>query len=162
MLWIRLFIFTLVVPVVGGIVVPWLFYRGLSLQSGLWEAGWIFLVIGSAIYVWCLLSFFTAGGTPALFFTRHLKFLIGEEPSKLMQSGLYRVSRNPMYIGAVLAVLGQAIIFASLGLFLYTVVMAIGFYLVVVLMEEPHLRKKYGPSYDAYCQRVPRWFSLSR
>lgn len=120
-------------------------------------AGWLPVVAGASIYFVCLLRFLTAGGTPAIFFTRHLRFLIGEEPAKLVQGGMYRLSRNPMYIGVLLVVFGQAILFGSVRLTEYGLAVALCFHLVVVFLEEPHLRRERGPSYDEYCRQVRRW-----
>jgi hypothetical protein len=52
-------------------------YAGSSAQGGLWNAGWLLVGLGAIIYGWCLFSFLISGGTPAIFFTRHLGFLIG-------------------------------------------------------------------------------------
>lgn len=156
-LWIRGLIFTLLVPLMVGIVVPSMFYGEARLQAGWWMAGWLPVVAGVAIYVVCLLRFLFSGGTPAIFFTRHLSFLIGEEPAKLVRDGIYRISRNPMYIGVLLTVFGQAILFASLPVAAYGLALGLFFHLVVVFLEEPHLRRERGPLYDDYCRQVPRW-----
>jgi protein-S-isoprenylcysteine O-methyltransferase Ste14 len=94
---------------------------------------------------------------PAIFFTHRLRFIIGEEPLKLIRSGLYEFSRNPMYAGVILAVLGQALIFASPGVAVYGAILWLCFHLVIVCLEEPHLRRRYGLSYQEYCRHVPRW-----
>ena len=74
-----------------------------------------------------------------------------------MQGRLYSMSRNPMYVGVVLAVVGQAIVFASRAIAVYGAFLWLLFHLVVVALEEPHLRARYGEPYEAYCRRVPRW-----
>ncbi len=90
-----------------------------------WQAGWFLIVPGALIYLSCLIRFLLAGGTPAIFFTRPLRFLIGEEPKALVADGLYRYTRNPMYVGVLLAVIGQAILY--------------------VIHEARHLRHGGGP-----------------
>jgi protein-S-isoprenylcysteine O-methyltransferase Ste14 len=134
-----------------------LIYRGNSVRGGVWQVGWLFVGLGAIIYGLCLYSFLMSGGTPAIFFTRHLKFVLGEEPPKLVRQGLYRVSRNPMYIGVLAVVFGQAIIVGSLDVAVYGAALWVCFHLVVVLLEEPHLRKERGASFDEYCRQVPRW-----
>jgi len=156
-LWIRGLVFTVLVPCVVGGYVPSLIYGG-SAQPGLWSAGWLLIALGSIVYGLCLLAFLLSGGTPAIFFTRRLRLVIGEEPRKLVRQGLYRCSRNPMYLGVVLAVFGQALLFASSQAALYGCALWLCFHLVVVLLEEPHLRKERGAPYDEYCRQVPRWF----
>jgi protein-S-isoprenylcysteine O-methyltransferase Ste14 len=156
-LWIRGLVFTLLVPCVVGGYLPSLIYGGSSAKHGLWSVGWLFAALGSTVYGLCLFTFLLSGGTPAIFFTRHLKLVIGEEPRKLVRRGLYRFSRNPMYLGVLLAVFGQALVFASFQVALYGAALWLVFHLVVVLLEEPHLREERGPSYEQYCRQVPRW-----
>ena len=76
---------------------------------------------------------------------------------RLVQTGLYRVSRNPMYVSVLLAIFGQAIRFGSRQVAVYGLLVWLGFHIVVVLLEEPHLSEERGPSYDEYRRRVPRW-----
>jgi protein-S-isoprenylcysteine O-methyltransferase Ste14 len=54
-------------------------------------------------------------------------------------------------------VLGQVLLFASGGLFAYLVVLGITVNVFVHTYEEPTLREAYGPSYDEFCENVPRW-----
>jgi len=79
-----------------------------------------------------------------------LSFLIGEAPAALVSEGLYRYSRNPMYVGVLLTIFGQ-------GLVTYGLIVWICFHAVVVLFEEPQLRKQNGEPYDEYRRKVPRW-----
>jgi len=161
-LWIRGLVFTVLVPCVVGGYLPYLIYKGYSAPGGLWQVGWLFVGLGAVVYGLCLFAFLISGGTPAIFFTRHLKFVLGEEPPKLVRQGLYRISRNPMYVGVLMAVFGQALVFASPRVALYGAVLGLCFHLVVVFMEEPHLRKERGASYDLYCREVPRWLGRPR
>lgn len=110
-------------------------------------------VVGGAIYAWCLWDFASFGrGTPAPI----------DPPQRLVVRGLYRWSRNPMYVGVLTVVLGQAAWFGSLGLVLYACAVAACFQLFVMLYEEPHLRRQFGPDYEAYCTRVGRWLPRLR
>lgn len=159
MLWIRGIVFTVLVPLVIGVVVP----RTIDAahpQSGWWSAGWLMVAAGAAVYSACLLSFLAAGGTPAIFFTRHLRVLIGEEPPRIVELGLYRYSRNPMYAGVLAVVWGQAIVCASRRIAVYGLFLWLMFHLVVVLLEEPHLRASRGASYDEYRRKTPRWLGI--
>jgi protein-S-isoprenylcysteine O-methyltransferase Ste14 len=156
-LWMRGLVFTALAPLV---VAGWLpaavdpFRRA---RAGAWMAGWVLVAAGAAIYGACLIRFLAAGGTPAIFFTRPLRGLIGEAPPRLVDAWLYQFSRNPMYLGVVLAVVGQAIAFASLPTAQYALFLWFMFHIVVIVLEEPHLRERFGPAYDEYCHRVPRW-----
>lgn len=160
MLWLRGLIFSVLVPGVIGAYIPYLYARSRGLQGGWWQLGWYLIALGVLVYALCLFDFLTAGGTPAIFFTRPLKFALGEEPPRVVRSGLYRVSRNPMYLAVVAAVFGQALIYASAPIAWYGVFLFFCFHLVVVLIEEPHLRKERGGSYQEYCRHVPRWLGL--
>src|SRR2546427_10525595 len=66
---------------------------------------------GSYTFSICMENLSLAGGlqvvcsvTPAIFFSRRLRLLIGEEPGGLVSGGLYRFSRNPMYFGVLMVV----------------------------------------------------------
>jgi protein-S-isoprenylcysteine O-methyltransferase Ste14 len=80
-----------------------------------------------------------------------------DPPRHLVVRGLYRYVRNPMYVGVVSILLGEALLFLSRALLWY----AVGFWtlahLFVVLYEEPVLRRQFDESYDNYCRRVHRW-----
>src|ERR671925_1784818 len=73
-------------------------------------AGLIMVGIGTAIALWCVFTFvFIGKGTPAPF----------DPPRKLVVRGPYRFVRNPMYISAILAMLGLALFYRSLSILLY-------------------------------------------
>jgi protein-S-isoprenylcysteine O-methyltransferase Ste14 len=76
---------------------------------------------------------------------------------RLVVRGAYRFVRNPMYVAVLVMILGQVLLFASLPLLLYAVVVALAFHLFVVLYEEPALARAHGVEYDAYRAAVPRW-----
>jgi protein-S-isoprenylcysteine O-methyltransferase Ste14 len=153
--------FTALVPLVIAGWVPAAVDPFRRVHGGAWSAGWLLVISGAAVYAVCLTRFLASGGTPAIFFTRPVRALLGEEPHRLVQGWLYRVTRNPMYVGVVLAVVGQAIVFASQAIAVYAALLWLMFHLIVVLLEEPHLRDRYGPTYDEYCRRVPRWIGVS-
>jgi protein-S-isoprenylcysteine O-methyltransferase Ste14 len=75
----------------------------------------------------------------------------------LVVTGLYRYVRNPMYLGVLALLGGQAALFRSRPLCSYLAWVAVGFHLFVMLYEEPTLRSRYGASYDEFCRNVPRW-----
>jgi protein-S-isoprenylcysteine O-methyltransferase Ste14 len=112
-------------------------------------AGIIVGSIGAALALWCIVTFATIGkGTPAPF----------DPPRKLVIRGPYRFVRNPMYIGATLALAGAALFYRSLPLLAYAAAFLIVCHLFVLAYEEPTLRRTFDPDYEAYCQRVRRWW----
>jgi protein-S-isoprenylcysteine O-methyltransferase Ste14 len=80
------------------------------------------------------------------------------DPTKeLVTGGLYRFSRNPMYIGVMMILIGEAIFFQSFSLWIYSLVVFIGFNIFILVHEEPRLRKAFGDDYNNYCRKVRRW-----
>jgi protein-S-isoprenylcysteine O-methyltransferase Ste14 len=112
-------------------------------------AGMIVGTTGGALALWCVLSFaFIGRGTPAPF----------DPPRRLVIQGPYRFVRNPMYIGAALALTGAAIFYESWSLLIFTAFFFLVAHLFVVLYEEPTLRRTFGAEYEAYRNRVSRWW----
>jgi protein-S-isoprenylcysteine O-methyltransferase Ste14 len=83
-------------------------------------------------------------------------------PRDLVVVGLYRVSRNPMYIAVVLMLAGWAIGFHSRDLGIYAVVVAVCFHLRVLLGEEPWLAATHQGKWSRYKAQVPRWLGMRR
>ena len=65
-----------------------------------------------------------------------------------------------MYIGGALLLLGFGLYQRSPSIVLFVPIWWLLFHLVVVLYEEATLRGKFGPDYDEYCRRTPRWIPL--
>lgn len=80
-----------------------------------------------------------------------------EKAKTLVVTGLYRYSRNPMYLGVLMILAGWAL---WLGNPLNVVLLA-GFVAFITVFqikpEEDALREKFGADYEAYCKRVRRW-----
>jgi len=111
------------------------------------------LIVGLGLVLWCLVTFaFVGKGTAAPF----------DPPRKLVIDGPYRYVRNPIYIGAIIAVLGAAMILWSGWLALYALVVLIVTHLLVTLYEEPHLRRVFGQPYEDYLGTVHRWIPTWR
>jgi protein-S-isoprenylcysteine O-methyltransferase Ste14 len=148
--------FSLLVP---GAVVWWIPQNFIRVDWTIRHAaGWIPVMLGATLYAWCVAQFLMRGrGTPNIFFARHLGFLIGREPLRLVHDSIYRYSRNPMYVGVLTIVFGEALLFGSWNLLLYACGLCIWFHLIVVLVEEPHLRRTRGETYLQYCRQTPRW-----
>jgi len=161
MLWVRAFVFSVLVPGSVAIWVPLELIGFRTPSDGFWQLGWILFVFGVAIYIRCLRNFVAAGGTPMIFFAQPLKSIVGSEPRRLVQTDFYRYSRNPMYLAVLTIVLGEAIAFRSAQIAIYCVVILVVFHLVVTLIEEPHLRARDGAAYELYCRQVPRWIWFS-
>ena len=106
------------------------------------------VALGGALAILCVLTFALIGkGTPAPF----------DPPRRLVTAGPYRYVRNPMYIGAGLALFGAAMFYRSLALALYAAAFLVVTHLFVLLYEEPHLRRVFGQAYEEYLRTVHRW-----
>ena len=77
--------------------------------------------------------------------------------TKIVTSGPYRLSRNPIYLGFVFVLIGSGFVFGTYwGLILTPVLMALLNWLVIQ-HEEAYLKKKFGETYISYTSRVRRW-----
>ena len=111
-------------------------------------AGLALLTAGCAALLWCVHDFYVSGkGTLAPW----------APPTRLVTVGLYRYSRNPMYLAVFTMLLGWAVSFASPPLLVYAIAMAIAFELRVIYGEEPWLARTHGADWKEYAARVPRW-----
>ena len=146
--------FTICVPgtVVG--FVPW-FLTGWRQQDafGGWQGGrWL----GAAV---ALLGLPLLGNAIVRFAVQGLGTPAPMAPTeRLVVTGPYRHVRNPMYVGVVAIVAGQALWFASYAVLIYSACLAVGFHSFVRLYEEPALRRRYGMEYQSYCRHVRRWW----
>jgi protein-S-isoprenylcysteine O-methyltransferase Ste14 len=78
-------------------------------------------------------------------------------PERFVVRGTYRLTRNPMYVGVIALIGGQALLLGSEILFAWAAAAWLLFHLFVVLEEEPGLRRRFGAAYEGYCRRVARW-----
>ncbi len=77
-------------------------------------------------------------------------------PDQIVTTGPYRFTRNPMYLGHLIFMLGLAATFWSWFALLLLVARAIWFHRRV-LQDEQRLAVQFGADYNAYRQRVKRW-----
>jgi protein-S-isoprenylcysteine O-methyltransferase Ste14 len=147
-------LFTIIIPGTVAVYVPLLIVRPRTPAAGaVCVVALALLIVGTVIYAWCVWDFAAFGrGTPAPI----------DAPKKLVVRGLYRYSRNPMYVGVLTVILGWAALFLSRTLAIYALGVCVCFNLFVFFYEEPHLRRVFGKDYDDYCTRVGRWLPKLR
>lgn len=80
---------------------------------------------------------------------------------ELRAAGPYRFSRNPQYVGDILATIGLAVVANSTLLWIVTVPALAGL-ILAPYAEEPWLRARFGPGYETYRARVPRFIGIPR
>jgi protein-S-isoprenylcysteine O-methyltransferase Ste14 len=146
---IRNLLFTLVVPVSGAVLLPrWVLSRFDNAAAPTEWAAVAVIALGVALYLWCLWLFAAVGrGTPGPW----------DAPRHFVAVGPYRWARNPIYLSALLVVLGEAWLYLSLPLLAYAGTMAICCHLFVISYEEPTLRRRFGDAYAEYLGKVHRW-----
>jgi protein-S-isoprenylcysteine O-methyltransferase Ste14 len=135
----------LALPGLVAFVVPWLLRPP---NAAVHPIGLLPLGVGTLLLLWCVRDFYVAGrGSLAPW----------APPERLVIVGLYRVSRNPMYIAVLTILCGWALTFDSRGLWQYAACFAVVFHVRVVWFEEPWLARTHGAAWDEYRNRVPRW-----
>ena len=141
-------------PTLVAVLVPWLLTR--------WDAddqplalrilGVVLLVLGAALVLETTTRFALQGrGTPAPW----------APPESFVARGSYRALRNPMYVGVLALIVGQALLLGREVLFAWAAAAWLLFHLFVVFEEEPGLRRRFGAEYEDYCARVARWLPTS-
>ena len=106
------------------------------------------LAVGVFLLLWCVRDFYVSGkGTLAPW----------APPRMLVSGGLYRWSRNPMYLAVGTILFAWAIGFHSRDLLLYACVVMVAFHMRVVFGEEPWLSRTHGDEWRRYQSQVPRW-----
>ena len=137
----------LALPGLVAFVTPlWLMSPGDAARFNL--AGIVLVVTGTVLLLWCVHSFYAAGrGTLAPW----------SPPKSLVMTGLYKLSRNPMYVAVSLILWGWAIGFHSVPHAMYAIVVMAVFFLRVRFGEEPALERQFGDEWRRYKLRVRRW-----
>jgi protein-S-isoprenylcysteine O-methyltransferase Ste14 len=125
---------------------PTIAHRQLFVSNGAAWLGIVFCFGGLLFLLWSILSFGAS-------------FRVGiddERPDKLIMTGAFAWSRNPIYVAFWIILLGQFLVFSNVTLLLYLVA-ATALFHRQVLREEAYLAPHYGAEYAAYCQRVRRY-----
>lgn len=132
-------------------VAPWVFaaidpWRGVGAP---WIGGPIY-AIGMLTVAACAVQFYRAG---------HGTLAPWSPPRALVTRGLYRWTRNPMYVGVVIAVAGAGIASGSPLVGLYAAILAFLFHARVTMHEEPWLAMRFPEEWRSYSVQTPRWLT---
>jgi protein-S-isoprenylcysteine O-methyltransferase Ste14 len=138
----------LVLPGTIGFLIPLWVFRPDDGWATFNFLGLIALLPGLIVLLVCVRDFYRTGkGTLAPW----------SSPTRVVDVGLYRVTRNPMYIGVLLILCGWAWGFGARSLWIYAAVVMLLFHVRVVVGEEPWLARTHGDEWARYRARVPRW-----
>lgn len=111
-------------------------------------AGGLLILLGAALFVYCSGLFVRIGlGTP----------VPAEPPKRLVTQGLYRYSRNPIYVAYAAVLLGEFLWFGHAALLAYLALYFVAVQAAIVGWEEPVLRQRFGDDYARYTREVRRW-----
>jgi protein-S-isoprenylcysteine O-methyltransferase Ste14 len=134
--------------VLAGLVLDWL--EPLPFLPDDLPAGWLgalLFVLALALAIWALDTITRAGSNVPT----------NRPTTTIVESGPYRFTRNPIYLGMFGGLLGLAIAFDNLWLLLMLVPFALVIRYGVVAREETYLERKFGDVYRGYRRRVRRW-----
>lgn len=109
--------------------------------------GWLLIFGGIALAIWAE-RLFSYAGTGVRPFT---------PSTELVVAGPYRLTRNPMYLGMMLVLLGGFLLAGSLGSFLVIPVFFWRIHTHFVLPEEDHMGEHFGEAYEIFKGRTRRW-----
>jgi protein-S-isoprenylcysteine O-methyltransferase Ste14 len=135
-------------PVIG--LVPWTLsgWQFRVVSAPLQSLGALLVLLGALPLADSIIRFVREGrGTPAPY----------AETDRLIVTGFYRHVRNPMYVGVLTMIFGQALLLWNASILRYALIAALFVHLFVLLYEEPRLRHKYRDAYIACQKRVNRW-----
>jgi protein-S-isoprenylcysteine O-methyltransferase Ste14 len=134
--------------VVAGLALHWLVplpFLPASLPAAL--LGVLVFVLALALFAWAIVTMTRAGSNVPT----------NRPTTTIVESGPYRFTRNPIYVGMVLGLVGLAVGFDELWL----LIVLVPFWLVirygVVAREEAYLERKFADAYRGYRSRVRRW-----
>jgi protein-S-isoprenylcysteine O-methyltransferase Ste14 len=125
----------------------WHFHRPLPHWGVAQAVGGLLIGLGLVPIVQAFIEFIKANGTP----------VPAASPPRLVVSGFYRYVRNPIYVGFVIILAGQALLFGSAGLVKYTAVAWCIGAAAARFYEEPRLARKFGAEYQDYRRAVRAW-----
>jgi protein-S-isoprenylcysteine O-methyltransferase Ste14 len=134
--------------VIAGLALDWLLplrFLPAGLAAG-WIGGLVF-VLALALFAWAIVTMARAGSSVPT----------NLPTAAIVESGPYRFTRNPIYLGMLLALTGLAIAFDNLWLLVMLLPFALVIRYGVVAREEAYLERKFGDAYRGYRSRVRRW-----
>jgi protein-S-isoprenylcysteine O-methyltransferase Ste14 len=134
--------------VIAGLALNWLVplpFLPADLPAG-WPGAMVF-VLAVALFLWAIVTMTRVGSNVPT----------NRPTTTIVEAGPYRFTRNPIYLGMFLGLIGLAIAFDNLWLLMVLVPFALVIRYGVVAREEAYLERKFGDVYRGYSSRVRRW-----
>jgi protein-S-isoprenylcysteine O-methyltransferase Ste14 len=134
--------------VIAGVALNWLLplpFLPANVPAG--SVGSMVFVLALALFAWAIVTISRAGSNVPT----------NRPTTTIVEGGPYRFTRNPIYIAMFVALIGLAVAFDSLWLFITLVPFALVIRYGVVAREEAYLERKFGDVYCEYRSRVRRW-----
>ena len=126
------------------------FFPSLSYDSyAVWLTGCLLIAFGAALLIAALGLFTTCGTT--------INPMTPEQSNLLVTSGLYRWSRNPMYVAMAAVLMGYTLLLLNLASLVSVPIFVISITSLQIRPEEQVLRAKFGEQFDAYQKSTARW-----
>ena len=123
-----------------------------------------FLTIQSGVFFWLSVPMVLAGSLLLLLSVRSfaragttVNPIEPEKAERLVTTGLYRFTRNPMYLGMLLVLLGLAFAWQNIAAFSGALLYAISITVFQIIPEERVLEENFGNAFAAYREQTRRW-----
>ena len=118
--------------------------------AAFWIVGGAFMAFGLALDLGAMLAM-----------RKHrTNILPNRAADRLLTTSVFSLSRNPIYTGNVLLIIGAAMAFANPWLILAALVSAIAVHFLAIKREERHLAHKFGVAWRDYSAATPRWLII--
>jgi protein-S-isoprenylcysteine O-methyltransferase Ste14 len=151
---------SLILPILGLFILPWLVASFCNI--GIFSIGNLFIqtLIGVAFFG---TGFFLISSSVFLFIEIGRGTLAPWHPTqKLVISGAYKYTRNPMIAGVIFIIFAEAFLLMSLGILVYGILFLFFNTLYFKFLEEPELVERFGKDYIEYRKNVPMWIPRIR
>ena len=136
-----------VLPIIAALALEWFFPTSFAQGPIRWIFGALIFLAGIVLAVSGFVTQKRAGTDPIPF----------NPSTRIVAHGLYRFTRNPMYVGFALTTFGLAILVDSTWMLLAIPIGLVLIDQIVVVREERYLERKLGKEYLSYKRRVRHW-----
>ncbi|MDH3267594.1 MAG: isoprenylcysteine carboxylmethyltransferase family protein [Ignavibacteria bacterium] len=109
--------------------------------------GFLFFIIGAVLNIWA----------DQLLKKQKTTVKPNEKPTVLIETGAFKISRNPMYFGMAVILFGAGFILGSIISFIGVVLFVAAMEIAFIPMEEKNLSEQFGEEFEAYKKKVRRW-----